>query len=205
MLYCAQRDAMMARESVGGAPQVGMRAAWRDRPPAPKRAGLLGTRGTQRADTTDCGPRLMTASMLRVRRDDYTAASSWRLLDWCMTRGADEFTLGFLGPPYVSGTTWAELDELLAPFRRRVASAGDRGMLTGESAAVLKDMLPNGLLGSASAGGPAAIRDPAVYRGGTLMLAIESDAGVGTLSLKDDDEASLARTGLPVHRGGTAR
>jgi len=38
-----------------------------------------------------------------------------------------------------------------------------------------------------------------------LMLAIESDAGVGTLSLKDDDEASLARTGLPVHRGGTAR
>jgi len=145
----------------------------------------------------------MTASMLCVRRDDYTAASSWRLLQWCMTRGADEFTLGFLGPPYVSGTTWAELDELLAPFRRRVASAGDRWSLTGESAAVLQAVLPDGLLGSASS--QAAVRDPAVYRGGALMLAIESDAGVGTLSLKDDDEASLARTGLPVHRGGTAR
>ena len=145
----------------------------------------------------------MTASMLCVRRDDYTAASSWRLLHWCMIRGADEFTLGFLGPPYVSGTTWAELDELLAPFRRRVASAGDRWMLTGESAAVLHAMLPNGLLGSAS--GSSAVRDPAIYRGGALMLAVESEAGVGTLSLKDDDEASLARTGLPVHRGGTAR
>jgi hypothetical protein len=145
----------------------------------------------------------MTASMLCVRRDDYTAASSWRLLQWCMTRGADEFTLGFLGPPYVSGTTWAELDELLAPFRRRVASEGDRWLLTGESAAVLQAVLPDGLLGSASE--RAVVRDPAVYRGGALMLAIESDAGVGTLSLKDDDEASLARTGLPVHRGGTAR
>ena len=140
--------------------------------------------------------------MLCVRRDDYTAASSWQLLDWCMTRGADEFTLGFLGPPYVPGTTWAELDELLASFRRRVASAGDRWMLTGESAAVLQDMLPNGLLGSVA--GPAAVRDPAVYRGGVLMLSVESDAGVGTLSLQDDDEASLARAGLPVHRGGTS-
>ncbi len=144
----------------------------------------------------------MSASMLRVRRDVFTAASSWRLLQWCMTRGADEFTLGFLGPPYMSGTVWAELDELLAPFRRRVASAGDRWMLTGESAAVLQAMLPNGLLGTVS--GPATVRDPAIYRGGTLMLAIESDAGVGILSLQDDDEASLARTGLPVHRGGTA-
>lgn len=204
MLYCAQRDTMMARE-----PAVVLAVAGRDaraaaiRPPAPRRAGLLGTRGTERADTADRGTRLGTASMMSVRRDDYTAASSWRLLHWCMTRGADEFSLGFLGPPYVPNTAWAELDELLAPFRRRVASAGDRWMLTGESAAVLESMLPNGLLGSAS--GPAAVRDPAVYRGGALMLSIESDAGVGTLSLEDDDEASLARAGLPVHRGGTAR
>ena len=141
--------------------------------------------------------------MLSVRRDDYTAASSWRILDWCMTRGADEFALGFLGPPYVPGTRWAELDELLGPFRRRVASAGDRWMLTGESAAVLRATMPNGLLGSAE--GAAAVRDPAVYRAGTLMLAIESDAGVGTLSLQDGDEASLARARLPVHRGGPAR
>jgi hypothetical protein len=141
--------------------------------------------------------------MLKVRRADYTAASSWRILDWCMSRGADEFTLGFLGPPYVPDTTWAELDELLAPFRRRVASAGDRWMLTGETAAVLRATMPNGLLGSTE--GAAAVRDPAVYRGGAMMLSIESDAGVGTLSLQDDDEASLARAGLPVHRGGTAR
>ncbi len=141
--------------------------------------------------------------MLTVRRDDYTAAASWRILDWCMTRGADEFTLDFLGPPYVPGTTWSELDELLAPFRRRVASAGDRWMLTGESAAALQAMLPNGLLGRTDAA--TTVHDPAVYRGGALMLSIESDAGVGSLSLQDDDEESLARAGLPVHRGGTTR
>ncbi|MGH7649982.1 MAG: hypothetical protein ACREND_17875, partial [Gemmatimonadaceae bacterium] len=135
--------------------------------------------------------------MLHVRRADYTPASSWRILDWCMSRGADEFTLGFLGPPYVPDTMWAELDELLAPFRRRVASAGDRWMLTGESAAVLRATMPNGLLGSTE--GAPAVRDPAVYRGGAMMLSIESNAGVGILSLQDDDEASLARAGLPIH------
>lgn len=169
--------------------------------------------------------------MLYVRREDYTAAASWRLLAWCLARGADEFTLVFLGPPYVPGTVWSEWDALLAPFRRRVASAGDRWMLTGESAAVLEAMLPEGLLGGWSRGGPdghaavggtgadgwgvdgsgrgggraAAVRDPAVYRGGALLLSVDTEGGEGTLALRRDDEVSLERANLPFRRAPRVR
>jgi hypothetical protein len=146
--------------------------------------------------------------MLFVQREDYTAASSWRLLDWCRTRGADEFSLAFLGPPYLPDTVWAEWDVLLAPFRRRVASAGDRWALTGESAAVLEQLLPGGLLGGGSAEGDpamAAVRDPAVYRGGSLLLSVDTMVGEGAFSLRHEDEVSLERAGLPFRRTGRVR
>jgi hypothetical protein len=131
-----------------------------------------------------------------VRGEDYTAESSWGLLDWCRRRGADEFGLAVLGPPYVQGSAWTEVDALLAPFRRRQASGGDRWALTGESAAVLRELLPDGLLGAAAA---ERLRDPAVYRGGEALLRVESASGEGVLSLRGDDAASLARAGLPHH------
>ena len=141
--------------------------------------------------------------MLFVRREDYTAASSWRLLDWCLSRGADEFSLAFLGPPYVPGTEWAALDVLLAPFRRRVASAGDRWSLTGESAKALVDAFPGGLLGTDAERDMAAVRDPAFYRGGSLLLSVDTNAGEGRLALRHDDEVSLERSGLPFRRTGS--
>lgn len=169
--------------------------------------------------------------MLYVRREDYTAASSWRLLEWCRTRGADEFALVFLGPPYVPGTAWAEWDALLAPFRRRVASAGDRWQLTGESVAVLEEMLPEGLLGGGWSGdrdrrgapdgtggtGVGAkldesgrremqvVRDPAVYRGGALLLAVDTEAGEGMFTLRHGDQDSLEDAGLPFRRTAKVR
>ena len=135
---------------------------------------------------------------LYVRRDDYTGEASWRLLDWCLRRGADEFSLAFLGPPYLPRTTWAAVDNLLAPFRRRVASAGDRWLLTGESAAVLRHLLAGGLLG----GGPeeASLAGLTVYRGGAPLLQVEMHTGRGMLHARDDEESSLAAAALPVHR-----
>lgn len=134
---------------------------------------------------------------LWIRREDYSPDASWRLLDWCATRGADEFGLSFLGAPYLPEGDWAEVDRLLAPFRRRIASAGDRWRLTGESAAALRSVMPEGLF----TGEPHArtLGDPTVYRGGTPLLAVHSADGEGTIAATDDDAASLARAGLPFH------
>lgn len=133
-----------------------------------------------------------------VRREDYPADQSWRLVDWCLARGANEFSLAFLGPPYVPRTTWARVDELLAPFRRRVASAGDRWLLTGETVTVLRDVLPGGLFGSAPGESP--IEDLTVYRGGEALLRVVTRQGEGILQLRDGEDASLERAALPVHR-----
>jgi hypothetical protein len=132
-----------------------------------------------------------------VRREDYTADESWRLLDWCRSRGADEFSLAFLGPPYLPRTPWATVDELLVPFRRRVASAGDRWLLTGETALVLHDVLGGGLF--AFTPGESSLEDLTVYRGGETMLRIVTREGEGIFQLRDDEEAALERARLPYH------
>ena len=128
--------------------------------------------------------------------EDYPPDQSWRLLAWCLARGATEFSLAFLGPPYVPRTTWAQVDELLAPFRRRVASAGDRWLLTGETITILHDVLPGGLF--AYVPGESSVEDLTVYRGGEALLRIVTRQGKGILQLRDDEEASLERAKLPV-------
>lgn len=132
-----------------------------------------------------------------VRREDYPPDLSWRLLDWCMSRGADEFGLAFLGPPYLPNTPWATVDELLATFRRRVASAGDRWLLTGETAAVLRDVLTGGLF--AFTPGESSLEDLTVYRGGETLLRIVTREGQGILQLRDDEEIALEQARLPYH------
>jgi hypothetical protein len=132
-----------------------------------------------------------------VRREDYAPDQSWRLVDWCRHHGADEFSLAFLGPPYLPHTPWATVDELLAPFRRRVASAGDRWLLTGESAAVLHDVLPDGLF--AYAPERSSLEDLTVYRGGETLLRVITRDGQGILQLRDDEEPLLDKAGLPYH------
>lgn len=140
----------------------------------------------------------MSTATLYVRAEDYSTALSWRLLEWCSSRGADEFGLAVLGPPYLPETVWAKVDAILAPFRRRIASAGDRWALTGESMAALRELLEEGLFTYDSASG--SLLDPVIYRGGHVFLSVTSQEGEGRLHLGPDDEQSLERVGLPAHR-----
>jgi hypothetical protein len=144
----------------------------------------------------------MSTATLFVRAEDYSPASSWRLLEWCRSRGADEFGLVFLGAPYLPETLWARVDAMLAPFRRRIASAGDRWALTGESIAALRELLAEGLFTYAPAAG--SLENPVIYRGGRVFLAVASDEREGTLHLGAEDEESLERVGLPTHRRSRA-
>lgn len=132
-----------------------------------------------------------------VWTDDYSPDASWRLLDWCLARGADEIGLAFLGPPYMPDSTWSEVDEMLAPFRRRVASAGDRWLLTAESVAVLRAVLRDGLFTYTP--GETSIENPTIYRGGVPLLSVITHEGEGVLHLRADDVTSLERAGLPHH------
>lgn len=142
-------------------------------------------------------------STFYARASDYPPDESWRLVDWCVRRGADEFGLSFVGAPYVRGTAWAEADALLAPFRRRIASQGDRWRITGESLAVLRELMPGGLF-AFDADGPGVL-DPTIFRGAQALLAVASREGWGVLQLGEEDAESLRRSGLVVHDHGSAR
>lgn len=135
-------------------------------------------------------------TVFHVWASDYAPDESWRLVDWCVRRGADEVGLSFVGAPYLRGTPWAEADALLAPFRRRIASRGDRWMLTGESLAVLRELLSDGLF-TFDASGPGAL-DPTFFRGAQALLAVASREGWGVLELGAGDAESLRASGLVV-------
>ena len=139
--------------------------------------------------------------IVHLRRDDYPGDAGWRLLDWCLSRGADEVSLTFLGPPYLTRTASAAIDELLAPFRSRVASAGDRWVLNGETVAVLREFLLDGPF--ARTAGVSSLQDLTVYRGGEEFLHIASRDGTADLRVRDDEEPSLDRAGLAYHRRRT--
>jgi hypothetical protein len=130
-----------------------------------------------------------------VRGADYPPDLSWRLLDWCRRRGADEFGLTFLGPPYQESGAWAEVDTLLAPFRRTAASAGDRWALTDETLEILRTLLPDGLFTWRP--GELNVEDPVIYRGGVPLLEVSSREREGLLTLRPDDLTSLQRSGMP--------
>jgi hypothetical protein len=141
---------------------------------------------------------MLSPSTIFVRAEDYSPDASWRLLEWCVSRGADEFGLGYLGPPYLPETLWARVDAVLAPFRRRIASAGDRWLLTGESMAALRELFREGLFAYQPDRGT--LEDPVVYRGGKIFLSVASQDREGRLHLGAEDERSFERAGLPSHR-----
>jgi hypothetical protein len=136
---------------------------------------------------------------VHLHRADY-AANGRRLLEWCMRRGADEFGLTFLGPPYLPRSEWARVDELLMPFRRRVASAGDRWALTGESIAVVLEVVGDVVVGGATR--ETSLHELTVYRGGEPLLRARVGEERWMLDLRADDEESLARSGLPYEPSG---
>jgi hypothetical protein len=51
----------------------------------------------------------------RISNEDLTTGEGWRLLSWCLSHGAEEFTLDFLPE------TGEMVRRLLRPFRRRTA------------------------------------------------------------------------------------
>ena len=49
-------------------------------------------------------------------KDDYPGEQSWRLLDWCVSRGADEFSVAMLSLEDSHAPFLDRVDRLLKPF-----------------------------------------------------------------------------------------
>jgi hypothetical protein len=136
---------------------------------------------------------------LWVRKEDYSPAESWRLVEWCAERGAREFTLSFIGPPDGPTQAWDAFDVPLAPFALNGSSAG-RFALTPDSSTVLRSLLGGGLF-TYEPTTALCLEDPILFRDGQPMLSVISHEGEAILELEPEDRASLDAAKLTYRLG----
>jgi hypothetical protein len=137
-----------------------------------------------------------------ISNEDLTTDEGWRLLNWCLSYGAEEFTLDFLPEsadlvrqllrPFWRGTAIREC------IRNEPSREVDLFDFTEDSIRALRTLLPNGLLSwrFSDYGSAPYVWDPAIYRGGELLVAVISHEGVAELRVTDDERAELSVLGV---------
>jgi hypothetical protein len=141
--------------------------------------------------------------------DDLKPEQSWKLLDWCMEHGADEFTISALVVEKESERIKAFLESLarfsLASAPRRLLSGPTREQLTRpverwqlntETISLLQQALPMGFA-SREYEEDLWVEDLAVYRVGDFMMGVLSHEGGGVLRLTTPELQELRATGFP--------
>lgn len=157
--------------------------------------------------------------MIRTRyvfHEDLAGPESRLLLDWCLARGGDAFTLVVIGSPDGPDEVERELRSRLAPFALHAGVVrpipepepgsywtrpADLWRLTPESAEILWSALDEDLL-TYYPGGAEWCEDPIIYRSGELLLGVISHEQEGILRVGPEDEASLRAAGIPFRGEG---
>lgn len=144
---------------------------------------------------------------------DFTAADTWRLVEWCNNLGADEFTIDFLVTDGVPAKKlWHRFEKVVQPFSRgektrermsgRTADELTRSTqlweLNQSTIEVMRQALPGGLFQYEPLEG-GWFEDPVIYREGRLMLGTLSHEAFAVLCLSDLESAQLAAAGFPSH------
>jgi hypothetical protein len=144
---------------------------------------------------------------------DFSADETWRLVQWCQSLGAEEFTIDCLAPDAIAvPEVWRAFDEMVQPFsrgdgvRERMSGATADDLtrktrlweLNGETIEALRRLLPDGLFGYAPAE-RGWFEDPVFYRNGRLMLGILSHEAFAVLRLSEAESAQLSAAGFASH------
>lgn len=144
---------------------------------------------------------------------DYSVGKSWQLVEWCMTRGASEFTIDFLSSnPSGAGDRWEQFDEMVRALalgeatRERMSgrTADDlsrpteRWTLDQTSLDALKEALEQGLF-QYDPSHDAWFENPILYRDGELMLGVLSREAFAVLRLTGAEAEELEAAGFPSH------
>jgi hypothetical protein len=144
---------------------------------------------------------------------DFTAAESWRLLNWCQSIGADEFTIDcVVDNDILWPKRWESFEKLIERFFRgeqtrermsgRTADDLTRATkiweLNDATTVALTRALPGGLL-AYDPSDESSFENPVIYRGGQLLLGVLSHEAFGVFRLSDDEARQLGEAGFPSH------
>jgi hypothetical protein len=152
----------------------------------------------------------MSAIVQRFIRDDLLPEQGWRLIEWCIEQGGDEFSFRTMSLGN-SPTSPEPLTNALTSFHRGTRKrenmttlAGEEARrptetwkLTAESAAVLRQHLADGFFTAPSYSMAGWFEDFTIYRRGEVMLGVVSHEGVVVLCLTEQEhgEFSELKTG----------
>lgn len=144
---------------------------------------------------------------------DFTAAETWRLVEWCRNLGADEFTIDSLGTDgVVARKFWTRFEKAVNPFSRgekirermsgptadELTRSTEVWELNHSTIEALTKALPGGLLQYEPAEG-GWFEDPVLYRDGRLMLGTLSHEAFAVLCISEPEFAQLEAAGFPSH------
>lgn len=156
-------------------------------------------------------------SPLPVKRylapSDFSAAETWRLLEWCRELGADEFTIDCLETDGLVGDkVWHTFEKLVRQSSRGEAT---RERMSGRTADdltrptalwhvndatidALMRAMPDGLFSYAPAE-RGSFEDPVLYRNGQLLLGVLSHEAFAVLRISEAESAQLSAAGFRSH------
>jgi hypothetical protein len=144
---------------------------------------------------------------------EFSVEETWRLVGWCQSLGADEFTIDCLGADAAAAEKARHrLAKVIRPFSRgaetrermsgRTVDDLTRGTelwkLNRVTIGALKLVLPAGLF-QYEPSEDSWFGDPVIYREGRLMLGVLSHEAFGVLCISDRESAQLEAAGFPSH------
>ena len=144
---------------------------------------------------------------------DYSAEDSWRLVEWCRSIGADEFTIDFLSnAPNRAADRWELFDEVVRPLalgsavRERMSGRTADDLMRDTERWTLDDVSISALQDALSGGvfqydplQDGWFEDPILYRDGELILGVLSHEAFGVLRLTESESEELEAAGFPSH------
>jgi hypothetical protein len=144
---------------------------------------------------------------------DFSAAESWRLVDWCRSIGADEFTVDcVVANDVLWPKRWESFEKLIHRFfrgeqkRERMSGRTADDLvrttkvweLNDATALALTHALPDGLL-AYDPSEESSFENPVLYREGRLLLGVLSHEAFAVLRMSDDEAHALRQAGFPSH------
>jgi hypothetical protein len=145
-----------------------------------------------------------------------TRDHSDRLLEWCCSMEASDFTVSMIAVEDAPAEPLVDLETALAPhslgFDLRqvlvnpVGPGGTRAVplwrLSPETVALLHPLLPDGILTYRIDEENGWLEDLVIYRGGQLLLGVVSHEGEAILELSLDEYRSFSMLGIPSRDQG---
>ena len=158
---------------------------------------------------------LMVLETTHVFGKDLDLEGQWRLLDWCLEQGGDEFTVDAIVCDGGSDAQLQPFDQLVASHkrpravRRHLSGPPNQGLtyetdlwrLNRETVDALRIAFPRGPFDYFPEG-DAWFEDLEVYRAGELLLGVITHEHEGVLRVTAAERADLDARGIPVRDSG---